>query len=120
MQHRSKKQALLKNLFIKKIIAFVMLMVFAFSITPTIIFHNWLANHTDAVQKTTGTGHEQVGKKLFNCHCDNIVAESPFTYTGSILVSAPQQVFSSPQNNNTVHLHPSPHFYFSLRGPPVV
>lgn len=111
---------MVKNLVIKKIAAAFMLIVFAFSITPTILFHNWLAKHTDSVKKSFGTNHTQVGKKLFNCHCDHIVAESPFTETAFVLIPAPKQLFTAAQENSIVHLHSSPHFYFSLRGPPVV
>lgn len=97
-----------------------MLVVFAFSITPTIVFHNWLASHTDSVKKSTHADHAQVGKRSFNCHCDHIVAESPFTGTDHILIPAPHQVFFQQEETGITQLQPSPHFNFSLRGPPVV
>lgn len=100
--------------------AAVMLMVFAFSITPTIILHNWLASHTDSVKKSADTNQEQVGKKSFNCHCDNIVAESPFTKPYKISIPPVLQSFCLPGNNKPVQI-PEPAFnFYSLRGPPAV
>jgi len=97
-----------------------MLCVFAFSITPTIILHNWLADHTDAVKKTSTGGQDHVGKKLYNCHCDNIVAESPFTESNSFVFSPQRPVFVVTKTGNTVSLSTSEPLSRSLRGPPAV
>jgi hypothetical protein len=97
-----------------------MLLVFAFSITPTIVFHNWLADHTDTVKKITDTKGDQIGKKTFNCHCDNIVAESPFTEPGKTIIAPARQVFSLLKAEKHVQLTSLPHHFFLLRGPPVV
>ncbi len=105
---------------IKKIVAVCMLIVFAFSITPTIALHNWLANHTDTCKKITDKNTEQLSKKTFNCHCDNIVAESPFTETEIFKNLSPIQIFVLATNINIVQLPSSPTIFYSLRGPPVV
>ena len=97
-----------------------MLIVFAFSITPTIVLHNWLANHTDTYKKSADTKTQQVGNKTFNCHCDNIVAESPFTEPGTFKSLTPIQIFSIAATADIVQLSSSPHVFYSLRGPPVV
>lgn len=97
-----------------------MLIVFAFSITPTIVFHNWLSNHTDTYKKATDTKAQQVGKQTFNCHCDNIVAESPFTETETCAGLAPTQIFAITTTVDIVQLTSSPAIFYSLRGPPVV
>ncbi|MEP7237947.1 MAG: hypothetical protein ABI685_08785 [Ferruginibacter sp.] len=109
-----------KNQTIKKIIAACMLIVFAFSITPTIVFHNWLADHTDTVKKSSDTKDDQIGKRTFNCHCDNIVAESPFTEPGKAIISLPEQLFSLIKVDRQVQCATSPHIFYSLRGPPAV
>ena len=109
-----------KNLIIKKIVAAAILLVFAFSITPTIVFHNWLADHTDTLKKSTNTTGKQIGKKTFNCNCDNIVAESPFTESDKEIIVIPEQLFSLVKINNPVHFTTSLHIFYSLRGPPVV
>ena len=97
-----------------------MLIVFAFSITPTIVLHNWLANHTDTYKKSVDTKTQQVGNKTFNCHCDNIVAESPFTQPETFRNIPPVQIFSIAATADIVQLPCTPHIFYSLRGPPVV
>jgi hypothetical protein len=111
---------LFKNQTIKKIVAAAMLMLFAFSITPTIVFHNWLAGHTDTVKKTTETKGEELGKQTFNCHCDHIVAESPFTEPDKAIITYPAQAFSLFKAALQVQYTSSPNIYYSLRGPPTV
>lgn len=121
MQHCSKKIILFKNLVIKKIVAVSMLIVFAFSITPTIVFHNWLANHSDTIRKISGGGTgEQLGKITFNCHCDHIVAESPFTEPGKLIIQQAVSLFTIEQVDALDQLTTAPFIFHSLRGPPVV
>jgi hypothetical protein len=105
---------------IRKIVAALLLIVFAFSITPTIVFHNWLATHTDTYKKTADKKSDQLGKQTFNCHCDHIVAESPFTEPGTIVCSAILKVFTAVTTPEIVQLSHSPIIFYSLRGPPVV
>ena len=97
-----------------------MVVVFAFSITPTIVFHNWLADHTDTVKKTTETKGVQLGKQTFNCNCDHIVAESPFTAPGKAVITQTTQSFSLVKVDLQIHFISSQHFLYSLRGPPTV
>ena len=111
---------LFKKLIIKKFVAASLLIVFAFSITPTIVFHNWLAGHSDTVKKSfTATG-KQLGKQTFNCHCDNIVAESPFTEAGEIIPTPLKAFFSIKQAADLAPFISSPAIFYSLRGPPAV
>ncbi len=104
---------------IRKIVAALMLLVFSFSITPTILLHNWFTNHTDSVKKPDDKNQEQVAAKRFYCHCDNIVAESPFTRADSFVVPVPEKTFSAKQDNRVVHPATALRLYFSLRAPPV-
>lgn len=97
-----------------------MLMLFAVSITPTVVFHNWLANHTDTYKKDIDTKGQQLGKQTFNCHCDHIVAESPFTEPGTCTNLAPAQNFVAAATADIVKLPASPTIFYSLRGPPAV
>jgi len=105
---------------IKKIAAIFLLIVFAFSITPTVVFHNWLADHTDTCKKSSNTKGQQFGKKTFNCHCDTIVAESPFTETASFLDLPVIQVFPVATADAIVYFPSAPAVFYSLRGPPAV
>ena len=111
---------MVKQVIIRKVIAAVMLVIFSFSVTPTILLHNWFADHIDSVKKVNGTDQEQLSAKKFFCQCDNIVAESPFTETGNILIPVPGQTFALKQGHRFIQVISTPRFYFSLRGPPVV
>lgn len=111
---------LFKNLIIKKFVAAALLIVFAFSITPTIVFHNWLAGHTDTVKKFFTASGKQLGKLTFNCHCDNIVAESPFTESVAITPAPLKAFFSIKQAADLAQFISSPAIFYSLRGPPAV
>jgi hypothetical protein len=111
---------LYKHQTIRKIVAALMLIVFAFSITPVIVFHNWLANHTDTYKKTADTKAQQLGKQTFNCHCDHIVAESPFTEPETFKSLPAFQVFAITNTVDIVQLPGTPTIFYSLRGPPVV
>jgi hypothetical protein len=97
-----------------------MLIVFAFSITPTIALHNWLANHRDTCKKTGDTKADQLSNKTFNCHCDNLVAESPFTETKTFKNISPLLIFAITTTVDIAQLPSSPTIFYSLRGPPVV
>jgi hypothetical protein len=109
-----------KNLVIKKIAALTMLIVFAVSITPTIVFHNWFADHIDTVSKSTDTKGEQLGKLSFNCHCDHIVAESPFTEPATAAHSITEKIFSATDVERQDQFFSSAPVLYSLRGPPAV
>ena len=120
MQHCSKKYTLFKNQVIKKIVAAALLMVFACSITPTIVFHNWLVKHTDTFNKDSNTKGDQLGKQTFNCHCDHVVAESPFNEPDIVIISCPAQPFSLFKTELQLPFTASPYFHYTLRGPPTV
>lgn len=95
-------------------------MLFALSITPTIVFHNWLADHSDTVKKSAETNGEQLGKQTFNCQCDHVVAESPFTEPDKPIITYPAQAFSLFKVELQVQNTSSPNIHYSLRGPPTV
>ncbi len=109
-----------KNLVIKKIVAAAILIVFAFSITPTIVFHNWLVNHTDTFKKDAHKKGDQLGKQTFNCHCDHVVAESPFTEPYKAILTYPAQSFLLFKAELQQQYTSTPYFLYSLRGPPAV
>lgn len=109
-----------KDQLTRKILAAVILIVFAFSITPAIIFHNWLADHADTVKKPSDTNREQVGKKLFHCQCNNFVAESPFTEPAVLFTSPAVKLISSVKIDYKLLLISFPDYFYLLRGPPAV
>jgi len=112
---------LYKQSFIRKIASAFLLLVFAFSITPVVVFHNWLASHTDSYRKAADSKTpQQLGKQTFNCHCDHVVAESPFTETVILTSAAPAQQFADVIAVDIIQFPASPGIFYSLRGPPVV
>lgn len=65
--------------FIQKIIAFVLLVVFAVSITPKAYFHDAIAHHKDVVScHHPEPGSSCVHSQPFNCHFDDLVVRAPF------------------------------------------
>ncbi len=109
-----------KSLIIKKTVAAVLLIVFAFSITPTIVFHNWLADHADSVKKTACSTGEQYGKITYNCKCDHIVAKSPFADISNEIQFTSNRLFSPVKIEKTISFVSAPYSFFLLRGPPLV
>jgi len=97
-----------------------MLIVFAISITPVIVFHDAFAKHTDTAIKNADCGKEQAGKKLFNCHCDHIVAEWPFTGTALFDNQPAKQIFAPLNADKHVQIASAIKISSGLRGPPVV
>ena len=109
-----------KNTYIKSLSAGLMLIIFSFSITPRIFFHNWLASHKDARSNLPAADQHQVGHVFYNCNCDNIVAESPFTQQDDLAVLLPVQCYAIPVEATTPAFYSAGYFLFSLRGPPSV
>lgn len=111
---------MIRNPGIRKIAASLMLMVFAVSITPTIIFHNLFAGHTDSVNTDRGAGSTEIGVPLFNCHCDHLVAESPFTGLVQFVESRTAPFYAAYNETGQTPLSSSPGCSYPLRGPPAV
>lgn len=105
---------------IKKIITAVLLIVFAISITPAIVFHNWLAPHTDTYKSYGNTKGLQLEKQTFNCQCAHLVAESPFTEPGKAIITYPLQFLNLPKAEIPVQPAQETQLLYTLRGPPAV
>jgi hypothetical protein len=103
---------------IRQFLAGLLLTVFAFSITPKQALHDWLANHTDKTSSKLAGDKALVSTAGFNCDCDNLVAESPFTATVSQFEFTPPQVFTPRQAFHPHTFYAVTQFFFSLRGPP--
>jgi len=94
------------------------MLVMAFSITPTSFLHNWLADHTDAASKRSNDGSAQVSNYTYNCNCDNIVAESPFTGSHQVFEFATLRPVMIEQGSRSVKIISLTPSQFFLRGPP--
>ncbi|MGI9138654.1 MAG: hypothetical protein ACR2IM_06405 [Sediminibacterium sp.] len=107
---------------IRKFIALVMLVVFAFSITHQKSIHDLVAKHSDptkcSVHKEAPV--DQVENTSIHCSYDNLVVASPFIdYHFPIKITLfPQPIskntiFSTLKIDNVIHS-------FESRGPPVI
>jgi hypothetical protein len=107
-----------KNKFIQHFLAAFMLAVFAFSITPKIILHHFVANHKDTPFASNFEKTAQLTKAGFNCNCDNQVVESPFTDDIGPSLVFKQSFFSFYPIRDTKDFPDIQYIYQTLRGPP--
>jgi hypothetical protein len=95
-----------------------MLIIFGFSITPKIILHNIVANHKDTPFQSGDNASAQLYAAGFNCNCDNLVVESPFTSDFNPL-EIKAIIFFKPHFAEIItSFYSQHHFYSELRGPP--
>ncbi|MBX2932738.1 MAG: hypothetical protein KF825_00740 [Ferruginibacter sp.] len=111
---------MLQSCFIRKSIAAFLILVFAFSITPTIVLHNWFANHTDTCTQQKNSQSSQISSATFHCHCNSMVAVSAFTEPGQFEIAAVEKVFNTATSAEIVQPTTSLIIFHALRGPPTV
>ena len=98
----------------------ILLVLFAFSIMPKKMLHDWIVSHTDGVAAVGKSAMAQVGKAGFNCDCKNLVAESPFTADNqSIDLVLPLDYHPMP-GAFLCKVYTASLFFYSLRGPPAI
>ncbi len=121
LQQRN-KTILAKSTQIRSVIAGILLVLFAFGITPRLALHNLVANHKDGRSKFSslpdGPFSKQLSKAGFNCQCDNTIIESPFLQeagTASVVITS---AFEAYKNTYTEDVYSSQEYCSSLRGPP--
>ena len=111
---------LTNNSFIRKFLAGFILLVFAFSITPKILLHNVIANHTDTPFSSNTEKHAQLHKAGFNCTIDNLVVESSFiqaTYSTPVEVQIYPSSLLACYSGGFIRGYEC---FLHLRGPPAV
>lgn len=96
----------------------LLLLLFAFSITPRKTLHDLFVSHTDGTPVDFKNGDAQLSTAGFYCDTQSLVAESAFTATDGIVVAAPAAVYSQPATVHLYLVHRVTYFFFSLRGPP--
>jgi hypothetical protein len=107
---------------IRQIIALVMLLVFAFSITPQKSIHDLVAKHSDPAKCNVHKDAPiaQVEKSSIHCSYDNLVVASPFldfSCTHEVVAPPVRVIKNTSLIALTYLLVPFP---FESRGPPVV
>ncbi|HEX8332810.1 MAG TPA: hypothetical protein VF622_09310, partial [Segetibacter sp.] len=93
------------------------LIVFAYSITPKLVLHNLVANHTDK-KKVLNLNTTELSATGLNCKCDNLVAESPFVPEEVHINNVITSFFTFPAIPES-RFYSSSGLFSELRGPPV-
>jgi len=109
---------LLRSVYITRFFSAVLLVVFAFSITPKQFLHNVVARHTDSRPGKKNDSPYQLSNAGYNCDCNNLVAESAFV---NDLPAFTFPVFTSfsPYIVKDISFSSVSGIYSALRGPPV-
>jgi hypothetical protein len=109
-----------KNLHIKRFVAGLLLLLFAFSVTPRNIVHDLFANHTDETVLSKKSNSATVKTFDFLCKCDNTVVESPFIETIAHFDFSTDTPFAQHLIHTSYFFYSSQHFFFEHRGPPAI
>ena len=107
---------------IRQIVASLMLLVFAFSITPQKSIHDLVAKHSDPIHCNVHQDAPiaQVEKSSIHCSYDNLVVASPFldfSFVHELTIPPVRLIKNTSLVSLTYLLVP---FSFESRGPPVV
>ena len=94
-----------------------LLVIFSFSITPKIAFHNLLAHHKDT-HSTNRSEKDQLAKAGYHCDCDNLVVVLPFLDLPAYISKNVFSGFVAIQVRTENQIHFIVHHIFGLRGPP--
>jgi len=115
------QNTLLRIPIIRSFLAGALLVLFAFSITPTRWLHNAVATHKDGRSGLAlpFQGKAQLGKATINCQYDDFIAESPFLHYDTATEPFIPVVYSDYQDQRGDYFISSDSFCFGLRGPPV-
>lgn len=97
----------------------ILLVLFAFSITPKKTLHDWIVSHTDGAG-TAKSDAAQVTKAGFNCNYQNLVAESPFTADSQYIDLTLPREYAILSAVLSSRVYATDLFFHSLRGPPAV
>ncbi len=106
---------------IQKLVAGLLLVLFAFGITPKRTLHNLVADHRDG--KVAVIFHDHTGTELskaaFNCQCENLISESPFVTETYAFTKASPVYFTTYAYGAIDRPATTAIFSSGLRGPPV-
>lgn len=109
------------RIFIKRSVSLLLLLVFAFSITPKQWIHKIAFHHKDVFTECNdGISKAHLHQTGFHCELDNLVVLSPFTSDISITKIEAPLVHTDYYTYNENNHYPIPVFFFDLRGPPAI
>lgn len=105
---------------LRRSVAGILLVLFAFSTMPKKLLHDWIVNHKDGVVVKKSAGADEISKAGFNCNIQNLVAESPFTSDSASITFDVPLVYNPVAGSFSSQVHSAAVFFYSLRGPPSV
>jgi hypothetical protein len=106
------------NLHIKRFLAGIFLLLFAFSITSRNVLHDMFANHVDKTTLSKKSNSAQIKTFDYLCKCDNLVAESPFIESVPRFDFSVNAPFAQRLILTSYYFHSTQYFFFEHRGPP--
>jgi hypothetical protein len=109
-----------KNLHIKRLLAGIMLVLFAFSVTPRNVLHDLFANHTDETVLSKRSNSTSVKTFDYLCKTDNLVVESPFIESITHFNFSAFAAYPKHRILTSYFFSSSKYFFFEHRGPPAV
>ncbi len=109
-----------KNLHIKRLLAGIMLVLFAFSVTPRNILHELFANHTDETVLSKKSNSTSLKTFDYLCKTENLVAESPFIESITRFDLSTFPAYPKHLILTSYFFSSTKYFFFEHRGPPTV
>jgi hypothetical protein len=103
---------------LKRFLSGALLVLFALSITPKKVLHDWIVNHNDGIAASAKADTDQLHKAGFNCNVQNLVAESPFMAAQQSIAFMPLPVHSLQPAAALPEIFTTHCFFFEHRGPP--
>ena len=110
---------MLRHSTIHKIIAAILMIVFACSITPKKSFHDLIAAHHDTASVTCDVHGDIITITRLNCKCDNLVSEGAYLYTPVPSLTPLFPEHTPRKDYFKYHFLSCSHWFTELRGPPV-
>jgi hypothetical protein len=111
---------LYKQSHIKRFVAGIFLLLFAFSITPRNVLHDLFANHIDKTTLSKKSNSAQVKTFDYLCKCDNLVVESPFIESVQHFDFSINAPFPQHRILTSYFFLSTRYFFFEHRGPPAI
>lgn len=105
---------------INKLTGFLLICIFAISITPKSSFHDLMASHNDECFDNHQFKGDQITRQSFNCHFENLVVESPYLWQYHCLLDEITIYLSTDKPSLNVDVFSNHPFFSELRGPPAV
>jgi hypothetical protein len=102
---------------IRRLLAALFLLLFAFCVTPKRFLHDLLANHRDT-SMMHGFPQQQVTTSGFHCNVDDLVVVAPFLPGIQITIPPKLNTGSAVFSDPVISIILADHLQFDNRGPP--